>query len=226
MSSKKMNSWNRKKSSSYRINRFSQNENILIVCEGQTEKYYFESFDVAMLNVQCIDTKGRTKLQLVEFCEKKVDEYKKEGIIFKEIWCVFDMDVKRGQKEFADFDNAIHSAHAKGYKVAYSNDAFEVWFYLHFNYTDQQLLRTFYYGQLSNFFGYNYEVVGKTEENCKKNYNRLLTHAKSDQIAAIRNSKKLHTNQNHLPFSQQNPVTTVYLLVQKLNKHLKGVRRS
>lgn len=26
---------------------------------------------------------------------------------YDEIWCVFDMDVQKGQKEFSDFDSAI-----------------------------------------------------------------------------------------------------------------------
>jgi hypothetical protein len=62
-----------------------------------------------------------------------------------EVWCVFDMDVKRGADEFADFDNAISKALQLGYKIAYSNDAFELWFYLHFNLTESQHLRSFYY---------------------------------------------------------------------------------
>ena len=63
------------------------------------------------------------------------------------------MDVKRGADEFADFDNAISKAVLLGYKVGYSNDSFELWFYLHFNFTDAQNLRTFYYSELSKRFG-------------------------------------------------------------------------
>lgn len=53
--------WDRKKTSTpYRKAVFSQNQNILIVCEGQTEALYFESFDVVQLQVVCEDTKGLT----------------------------------------------------------------------------------------------------------------------------------------------------------------------
>ncbi len=71
--------------------------------------------------------------ELVENSEEKFDE----------VWCVFDMDVKKGENEFADFDNAIKKALFLHYKVAYSNDAFELWFYLHYNYTDVQAFKIF-----------------------------------------------------------------------------------
>lgn len=218
--------WEKHKQSSYRIAQFSQNKHILIVCEGQTEKEYFNSFDVTSLNVICEDTKGRTKRQLVDFCSKKVAEYKNIKIRFDEIWCVFDMDIKRGESEFADFDNAITSAHSKGYKVAYSNDAFELWFYLHYNYTDSQHLRTFYYEQLSVFWRYNYEKLGKGMKYCRENYDKLKTSDNSSQEQAIIRARKLHEDKNDLTYSKQNPVTTVYLLVVELNKYLKGSRHS
>lgn len=219
--------WDRKKTSTpYRTSFFEQNKSILIVCEGQTEAEYFASFDVVQLRVICEDSKGRTKRQLVEYCERKIGEYKKKAQTFDECWCVFDMDVKRGQDQFADYDTAIDSAHAKGYKVAYSNDAFEIWFYLHYYYTDQQNHRTFYYDQLSKLWGINYEKKGKAKEFCKAVYDKLNSDKNADQQKAIRHAEKLCERNGHLPYSQRNPVTTVHLLVQVLNEHLRGTRRS
>ncbi len=226
MAQHKLKPWEKKKRTLYRIEAFPPNKTILIVCEGQTETKYFESFDVVSIKVVCEDSKGRTKLQLIEFCEKIEKLYNQGRTKFDEIWCVFDMDVKRGAAEFSDFDNAITSAKKKGYKVAYSNDAFELWFYLHFHYTEQQHLRSFYYKQLTDYFGYNYIRYGKSLENCLKNYNRLLVHADANQETAIKNAKKLHLNQKYLPYSQQNPVTTVYELVTELNKYLRGIKHS
>lgn len=226
MASHKLKAHERIKKSPYRIEAFSQNKKVLIVCEGQTETKYFESFDVLSIKVVCEDSKGRTKLQLVEFCEKTEKNYNNKGFFFDEVWCVFDMDVKRKEAEFADFDNAIESAINKGYNVAYSNDAFELWFYLHFNYTDQQNLRGFYYQQLTDYFGYSYVRYGKKLEYCEKNYSLLMAHAQANQETAIRNAKKLHLSQEHLPYSQQNPVTTVYKLVTELNKYLRGTKHS
>ncbi len=75
--SKNEKTWERKKTSSgYQIGKFSQNKSILIVCEGQTEEKYFKSFDVVSLKIECVNTKGLSKIQLIDFCQKKVEEYK------------------------------------------------------------------------------------------------------------------------------------------------------
>ena len=114
----------------------------LIVCEGQTEEIYFRSFPVLTATVNAKET-GRTKLALV----KKAKELAKENN-YDEIWCVFDMDINYADKENQrnDFNSAIKQCEeTKKFKVAYSNDCFELWFYLHFDYIDQQNHRKFYY---------------------------------------------------------------------------------
>lgn len=40
-----------------------------------------------------------------------------------------------------DFNRAIVLAQEKGFKVAYSNDAFELWFILHYQLLEAQLTR-------------------------------------------------------------------------------------
>lgn len=147
--------WNKKsKPSGYRIDTIPINKTILIVCEGQTEKLYFESFPVLGVRIKAIDLKGQSKLKLIESTKEIIDSTDEE---YNEVWCVFDMDVKRGADEFADFDNAINKALELGYKVAYSNDAFELWFYLHYNLINAQQLRTFYYNELGK------SIFGKTK---------------------------------------------------------------
>ena len=214
--------WNKQKSTSkYKIKTRIANKIILIVCEGQTEKMYFESFPVYTATTLCVDTKGRSKQSLVDETAKIIKRKKGMGETFDEIWCVFDMDVKRGAKEFADFDNAIYSAINKGYKVAYSNDAFEIWYYLHFQYTEQANHRTFYYQQLSSRWGFNYEKLGKEKGICCKTYEKLLIDEDASQERAIINAKRLHRQYDGNSYHDHNPVTTVYLLVEELNKYLK-----
>lgn len=223
---KQVKPWDKKKNESYKIDKFETNKSILIMCEGQTEKEYFQSFDVINVKTICIDCKGLSKLSLIKECKNKVEQLKNKKIKFEEVWCVFDMDVKRGKSELSDFDNAIKSGHDNGFKIAYSNDAFELWFYLHYEYTDQQNHRKFYYEKLSGFFGYNYVRVGKSLNKCKENYSRLLSDPIADQNKAIDRAKKLHSEQEGLIYSKQNPLTTVYILVQNLNKYLRGSKRS
>ncbi|MEA5139603.1 RloB family protein [Arcicella rigui] len=211
--------WNKKsKPTGYRIDSIPKNKTILIVCEGQTEKLYFKSFPVLGVEVKAIDLKGESKLKLVESTNDIVDSLDDEDI---EVWCVFDMDVKRGADEFADFDNAISSALQLGYKVAYSNDAFELWFYLHYNLSKAQHLRTFYYNELGKRFGMNYVKDGKKYDFCLKLYSILNNDSNASQQNAIDRARTLFEEQQHLPYHEQNPVTKVYELVEELNRNLR-----
>jgi len=215
----KNKAWNKKaQPSGYKIETIPIKKTILIVCEGQTEKIYFESFPVLGVKIKAIDLKGQAKLKLVESTKEIVENAKEE---YNEIWCVFDMDVKRGAVEFADFDNAISKALLLGYKVAYSNDAFELWFYLHFNITDSQQLRSYYYRELGKRFGINYVKDGKKYAFCLKIYDILKNDKNSSQEKAIERARSLFERQENLPYHQQNPNTKVYELVEELNRNLR-----
>lgn len=215
----KNKAWNRKsKPTNYQIETIPIRKSILIVCEGQTEKLYFESFPVLGLKVEAIDLGGQSKNKLVDSTQKILEnsEYK-----YDEVWCVFDMDFKNGADEYADFDNAIEKANNLGYKVAYSNDSFELWFYLHYNKIEAQQLRTFYYEQLSQKFGINYERDGKKYAFCQRLYELLIYDDQASQERAIKNAEELYVSQKHLTYHKQNPVTTVYKLVQILNENIR-----
>ncbi len=215
----KSKAWNKKtQPSTYRIETIPINKTILIICEGQTEKLYFESFPVLGVKIKAIDLKGQAKLKLVESTKEIVKNAEEK---YNEIWCVFDMDVKRGADEFADFDNAISKALLLGYKVAYSNDAFEVWFYLHYNFTDSQHLRSFYYEELGSKFGINYVKEGEKYDFCLKIYDILKNDKNSSQEKAIEGAKALFEQQKNQPYHQQNPNTKVYELVEELNRNLR-----
>ncbi len=189
----------------------------LIVCEGQTEEIYFKSFPVLTATVSAKET-GRTKLALV----KKAKELAKEDN-YDEIWCVFDMDINYANQENQrnDFNSAIKQCQeTKKFKVAYSNDCFELWFYLHFAYSDQQNHRTFYYQKLREFWGINYEDKGKKLDFCKTIYSKLQN-SNCSQQEAIDRAEKLFKSKTHDSPCDQNPVTTVFELVRELNKYLK-----
>lgn len=207
----------RANNSSYKIESVETNKIVLIVCEGQTEKLYFESFPVLGLTVKAVNLQGQTKSRLIE---STIEIIKNEGdFIYDEVWCIFDMDVKHGEKEFADYDNAILKAKSYKYKVAYSNDAFELWFYLHYYHTEQRNHRTFYYQCLSKEWGINYEKEGKRWDFCYKIYTLLENSQKASQENAIKRAKKLYNNQSGLKYHKQNPVTMVFQLVDFLNQN-------
>lgn len=200
--------------SDYKLESREQNKTVLIVTEGQTEKLYFESFPVLTLTVEVIDLQGQSKLKLIESTESIIEDGDKE---YDEVWCVFDMDVKSGEKEFADFDGAVVKGRSLGYNIAYSNDAFELWFYLHFQFNDQRNHRSFYYNFLGKKWGLNYEKEGKKYKFCLTTYAKLESDADASQKKASERAEQLFESQKHLPFHEQNPVSLVYLLVNTLN---------
>jgi len=206
------------KASLYKIEVEEPTKTILIVGEGQTEKLYFESFPVLTLTVEVVDLKGQTKLKLIESTTSII---KDNPIKYDKVWCVFDMDVKQGEKEFADFDNAITKGKSLGYNIAYSNDSFELWFYLHFNYTVQKHHRPFYYNALSEQWNLNYKKQGKAYNFCKGIYSRLENDETSLPKKAIERADKLYRKQSKLSYHQQNPVTLVYNLVKFLNDNVR-----
>lgn len=204
------------KPSAYEIETKEMNKIILIVVEGQTEKLYFKSFPVLTLTVEAVDLGGQSNLKLIEETEEILNSTDKD---FDKVWCVFDMDVRRGEKEFSNFDNAIQSGKAKGFEIAYSNDAFELWFYLHYNITETRNHRKFYYKALGGYWNCNYEKEGKTFAFCQSIYEKLENDKRASQAKAIERAEYLYQKQKDLVFHKQNPVTMVHELVRYLNKN-------
>jgi hypothetical protein len=202
--------------SEYKIETVAPNKTILIVCEGQTEELYFKSFLVSTLTVKLFSL-GQSKIQLVQNTERiqQIEQC-------DEVWCVFDMDIKLDVVNcIADFDNSIAKAKDLGYNVAYSNDAFELWFYLHYQFTDNENHRSFYYNQLSKLWDVSYERVGKKWKFCTENYKRLHDDPRANQDLAIQRAEHLFGAKQDLKYHKQNPVTRVYELVKVLNENRK-----
>lgn len=197
-----------------------QNEQFLIVCEGEnTERHYFGHFPVVNKSVRTVyGGYGGGKIYLVEQAEKIAKQDKYKGHI---VWCVFDFDVKTdnpSQKQ--DYDNAIDMAKKKGYRVAFSNDCFELWFVLHYKFIQTPHHRTEYYSMLTNEWGLerSYESMGKQQAFTGQLYAKLLP----NQAAALKNAKRLSAAcTDGRPHHLMNPCTTVYELVEALNKYLR-----
>ena len=179
-------------------------QRFLIVCEGEkTEPNYFRSFRVPK-NVAEIDVKG-----VGENPSKLVNSAKdlKEQEEYDQVWCVFDRDSWPPQ----DFNNAIKSAENQGFKVAYSNEAFELWYVLHFEFLNTGIARSDYRHKLSLLLNQGYQ------KNSEKIYDELV----NKQPTAIRNAVNLLNQYDpHIP-ARDNPSTTVHLLVKELNRFIK-----
>jgi len=182
-------------------------DRILIVCEGtKTEPNYFKKFPVNKEVVEVeIEGAGYVTDSLVE----KAIELKEEALLekrpYNQVWCVFDRDSNPPQ----NFNRAIQLAHNHKIRVAYSNEAFELWYVLHFNYHITGVNRDWYQQKLTSLLGEGYE----------KNNPHMYDKLKNKQLNAIKNAERLY--QTYLEFTPErnNPSTTVHKLVQELNKY-------
>lgn len=175
---------------------------ILIVCEGEkTEPYYFKGF--RLTNVTVIGTGFNTQ-SLVE----RAYDLKTQAIVDKrrydQVWCVFDRDSFNPES----YNNAFFLADKYQMRVAYSNEAFEIWYLLHFNYYDAALSRDQYIDKLSHLLGHKYE------KNSPLTYNEIYKY----QDNAIQRAVQLRLRYSNPNPEKDNPSTTVHLLIQELKK--------
>ncbi len=202
----------------YQIETLDPNKVFLIICEGEnTERYYFESFPVPSKTVEVHGGKG-SKTSLVDYALEQKELAENEG---KEIWCIFDYDIKPDEHatQPEDFNSSIEKAQQHGLKVAWSNDSFELWFLLHFNHVDSNLHRDVINDTLKGKWNLeSFHNEAKTVLFCKGHYSRHL----KMQPTAIKNAKKLHQQfGQRTDYANHCSCTTVYLLVEELNKYLK-----
>lgn len=183
----------------------------LIVCEGgKTEPLCFEAFPVStrpdVIEVEVIGS-GLNTLGLVRRAVELRAEAPREER-YDETWCVFDRDSFPAE----DFNVALELASREGIEVAYTNEAFELWYLLHFDYIDAALSRIQYSDKLDKRLGRRYQ----------KNTPTMYEELKRHQPRAIANAEKL-LNQYPQPSPEKdNPSTTVHLLVRELNNFLPG----
>lgn len=206
-----------KKSSSRRTNIDYYNRKVktrrwfLIVCEGEkTEPNYFRSFPVDT-NVIKLDIKGEgknTKNLVEKAIELKNDSESDETDRF---WCVFDRDKNpKNPNDSQNFNSAITLARNNGIDVAYSNDAFELWYLLHFHFYNTAISRQDYQNMLTKLLGHKYE----------KNSDRIYEELKDKQQDAIKHAKRLLQKYEPPNPETNNPSTTVHLLVEELNSFI------
>ena len=180
---------------------------ILIVCEGEkTEPNYFRSFRVTSATV-IVRGLGTNTINLVSTALQLKEKAIVDHTPYDQVWCVFDRDSFAA----ADFNDALRVAAENNMEVAYSNEAFEVWYLLHFSYFHTGVSRDRYKQKLTRCLGKEYK------KNSKLMYDELL----NKQSQAIRYAKKLLTEEYPtLNPEADNPSTTVFRLVEELNKNL------
>ena len=187
----------------------------LIVCEGEkTEPNYFKALAcddkyTAVINVD-VKGVGRSTTALVkEAFSIRSNLEDRNQLPFDRTWVVFDEDGN------ADFNLAIIDATSKGLKVAWSNEAFELWYLLHFIFLDTGITRKAYIEKLN-------EILRKKLKNPKYSYKKNdpkfyeLLQQYGNESLAKRYAKKLRASYSDTNYKAQKPCTTVDLLVEEM----------
>lgn len=197
----------------------SERKFFLIVCEGEkTEPNYFKGLSQFIPRgtvelVLDIHGTGRNTLSLLEkikaIRKNKEAEYDRT---YDETWAVFDKD------DFPDehFNRAILIGRNERAPIfcAWSNEAFELWFLLHFNNYPEPMGRKQYAKLLEREISQLMSGPFKYEKNNAAMYTLLKT--LGDESKAIERAKTLHQQYEDENFATHNPCTLVYQLVEKL----------
>ena len=193
----------------------------LIMTEGtETEVHYFENMR-NIINTRFqqraiqdnypikVEGTGRSTSVLVNEAIKKKS---REG--YSQVWVVFDKD------DNVDFDDAIRLANNNGIKVAWSNESFELWLVLHFQYLRASLSIDAYIDILNKKFKDNKIYNGSYSKTIPNIFD--ITCDKIDN--AISRSEKLreeYRENNIFSQSDMNPGTTVDILVKELLQYIR-----
>ena len=186
----------------------------LIVCEGEkTEPNYFRAFTERWSEVKEVNVKGCgcSTCQLIIEAKKLREKLERERMVpFDRVWLVFDKD------EFKDFNKAIADAEKEGMNCAWSNQAFELWYVLHFQYLDTGVDRKQYIEMIEDKVRKaSKSKTFKYKKNDEGFYQILQEHGDEEQ--AIKRARKLRENMGKKKnYATHNPRTEVDLLVDEL----------
>lgn len=186
----------------------------LIVCEGEkTEPNYFKAFPKKtgkiIYDIE-FDGGGISTLGVVE---KAIELRDKSNQKFDRVWAVFDRDSFKS----TSFNSAILKARANGIDCAWSNEAFELWYLLHFHNRITAMDRKEYEKAIEE--AVNDKLTDKKRKFLyKKNDPNmyLLLNKLGNQELAIKWAKGLNDKVLEEKFADYNPATQVFKLVEEL----------
>lgn len=159
-------------------------------------------------------------VELVKYAKRDVNNRLKKGEQINHVWIFFDKD------SFTDFNDAhkliIKQNNSKdknqegfsynketeiSWHSCWSNECFELWLWLYYDYTESALSRDNYKEKLEK--QKELKAIGFIYEKNLENIHSLLSSHGGDVRRAIRNAKKLEEGNG-----QNNPSTGVYLFME------------
>ncbi len=192
---------------------------ILIVCEGEkTEPKYFKSFNKKNNGVFVVDLSisggGINTIQVVDEAIRLKEIADKKNLPYDVVWAVFDRDSFKADK----FNAAITKASAYNVQCAWSNEAFELWYLLHFEYRNTPMSRKEYQGRIEYHINnsplYKKKKAYKYKKNEESHFDDMCKFGNIEN--AINNAERLSKLFNDEKYATHNPNTQVFKLVRQL----------
>ncbi len=148
---------------------------------------------------------------LLDIADKKKKELeRKNNFEFDSAWIVFDKDNFKPDL----FNAAINESKNKDFKSAWTNEAFELWYLLHFNYVNTGMSRDQYGEKLTEIIKEKGEKGFKYKKNDEHIYRLLQKYGNEGQ--AIRYAQKLRQEFYNQKYADHNPCTWVDELVKEI----------
>ena len=182
---------------------------VLILCEdGKSASLYFKGFKLDTRRVEVVaQGTGMNTDSLVKYAIDRKEAAARIREPFNEIWCVFDRDSFPAQ----NFNRAFQLAREHGISVAWANEAFEIWYLLHFNYHDTGMSRAVYDGRLSALLKCKYDKAD----------DQIYAKLEPLQPMAMKHARRLERHWVEMGGcnpERANPSTNIHKLVGFLNE--------
>jgi RloB-like protein len=221
----------------------------IIFCEDMVSEpvylKYFETPAIKVNPVKCQKSKMDNVLHAIMHCvsHELMEEREGEQVLTEgntHVWCVFDRDMEEDADKQAfgntEFNESIATARRRGIKVAWSNDAFELWVLLHFEEVDPgaeiNRYRATYYSRLTALFkdmphpnedlkkciayqDFDYKTSLKRENNFRSIVRPEILPNTAIAIVRAKNLEDYHLKSG-VSTHRQAPCTLMYQLVEEL----------
>jgi hypothetical protein len=183
-------------------------QRFLIICEGKTEKNYFDGFKLVSAKVKAVDKKGKNALNLLT----EAVSVKNLNNDYDQYWVVFDRDDQTNS--YDQIIEAFNIARQNALKAAFSNQCFELWFLLHFQNVSSSMNSDNLEKKLDKFLPDT--KSGKYTKVDLTHYEQLI----GKKADALMRAAKLNFNNDFYALAKNNPSTTVNILVEELLKYI------
>lgn len=200
------------------IETIKERKYFLIVCEGErTEPNYFNAYKKKlpkeMLDTIEISGEGDNTIGVVskaiEYRDKRLDSVTLPP--YDEVWAVFDRDSFPAKR----VNGAIELAVQNNIHQGFSNEAFELWYILHFQYLDTAISRNQYIDILNSIFTKNLGI--RYEKNDPNVYDYLEDIG--DKELAKKYAARLRSIFTAETPADSIPMTTIDELVSSLDEY-------